>query len=66
MPRHIQEHQLITTNEENVDRLAQYLGIDTTGLDKDELVHVVFKRILFETTLAMNIDERIIIRDHRA
>lgn len=66
MPRHIQEYQLRIAKEENVDRLAQYLGIDTTGLNKEELVCVVYNKLLFQTTLDMNIDRGYIVIDRRA
>lgn len=63
MPRHIEKHQLRTAKEENVDRLAQYLGIDTTGLNKEEMIEEVFIRLLSEQTLSMNIEPGYIVRD---
>jgi hypothetical protein len=43
----IQEYQLFSSNEKNVDRLAQYLGIDTTGLTKEDIMNIVFTKLLW-------------------
>jgi hypothetical protein len=49
--RHIQEYQLLSAKEKDVDRLAQYLGIDTTGLTKEDIAHIVAAMIMFQQTL---------------
>jgi hypothetical protein len=54
MSRHIREAQLLLAKEESVDRLAQYLGIDTTGLTKEDMASVVAMRILFYTAPSIN------------
>ena len=51
MSRHIHEHQLLSAKEKDVDRLAQYLGIDTTGLTKEDIAHMVAIMVLFQQTL---------------
>jgi hypothetical protein len=54
---YIQEDQLYLAKEKNLDRLAKYLGIDTTGLEKDQIIQIVFRRLIFNngrtTQLAM-------------
>ena len=50
MVRHIQEYQLLLSKDKDVDRLAQYLGIDTTGLSKEQTAHIVAIQILYQTT----------------
>lgn len=66
MPRHIKEYQLRKSNIKNVIRLAQYLGIDVEDLNKEQIITGVFKRILFEATLSLNIDRGYTVRDTRA
>ena len=51
MGRHINEHQLLSAKEKDLDRLAVYLGIDTTGLTKEDIAHIVAVTILFQQTL---------------
>jgi len=47
--RHIQEYQLLLAKEKDVDRLAQYLGIDITGLSKEDIASIVARKIQFYT-----------------
>lgn len=54
---YIQEDQLYLAKEKDIERLAQYLGIDITGLDKDQIIQIVFRRLIYPngrtTQLAM-------------
>ena len=51
MARHIHEYQLLSAKDNDVDRLAQYLGIDTTDLTKEDIAHIVAVMMLFQQTL---------------
>lgn len=45
---HFHEEQLLNSKEENLIRLAQYLSIDVTGLTKNEIVHILFRKSLID------------------
>lgn len=47
----IPEWKILAAKEENIYRLAQYLGIDITGLSKDEAAHVIAINLMFQNTL---------------
>ncbi len=49
--RHICEKDLLSSEEKSVDRLAQYLGIDTTALTAEEIAHIVAVKIMYLETL---------------
>jgi len=47
--RHIQEHQLLLSKDDAVNRLAEYLDIDITGLSKEDICSIVARKIQFYT-----------------